>query len=312
MDSPTKFLCAAVSTVIICAIPISGRAEAPRVVATIPPIHALVSAVMRGIGQPHLLIDKRVSPHEFTLRPSQARAVARADLVVWIGPELEAPLRRSLEARSTAGAELRIFDIRGLERLEARPGGAWLDNAHDEHDSDSHSDDVYDPHLWLSLKNAKMIGQAVSAALAKIDPPNAEKYVKNTAELHQRLSELETAIKATLDFHSERRFVLLHDSLQYFEHAFGLTSVGAATTASAQGPGARRLLTLKNLVDGSGVRCIVADPYVSGALTRTLAEGSGAKTAEIDPLGYSHPPGIGQYDAMMLDIAKKLAACLAP
>ena len=312
MNSPIRFLCAAISASIISAMPVPGNAEAPRVVATIPPIHALVASVMEGIGKPQLLIAQRASPHEFNLRPSQARAIARADLIVWVGPELEAPLQRSLEARRTAGAELRILDIPDLERLEARPGGAWLADSQHEHEKHGHSENVLDPHLWLSLKNAEMIGNAVAGALAEIDRPHAEKYQRNAANLSQQLSVLQGEIKAILAAGSETRFVLLHDSLQYFEHDFGLTCVGAATTAAAQGPGARRLRALKRLVDVSGVRCIVADPYVSGALARTLAEGSGAKTAEIDPLGYSHPPGIGQYDAMMFDIAKKLAACLAP
>ncbi len=311
MISRARYLCAVIGAAAGLAFPVSGLAETPRVVATIPPLHALVSAVMGDSGDPYLLIDKRSSPHELNLRPSQARALARADLVVWIGPELEAPLARSLKA-TRRGKSLRVLGIPGLVRHGARPGGAWHDHEHHEHESDGHAEGTLDPHVWLSPRNADLIGYAVAESLAELDPPNAGAYRRNADLLSQRLSDLKKDINAVITEHGEKPFIVLHDSLQYFEHAFKLNNAGAVTTASAKGAGARTLRELKELVDASGIRCIVADPYVSKAFARTLVEGNDANTAEIDPLGYSHAPGKHRYDAMMRDIAGRLAACLAP
>lgn len=62
---------------------------APSVVATIAPVHSLVSGVMEGVGEPSLLLKGFVSPHAYSLRPSEARRLEQADVVYWIGPNLE-------------------------------------------------------------------------------------------------------------------------------------------------------------------------------------------------------------------------------
>ena len=58
-----------------------AQAGAPRVVASIKPVHSLVSAVMQGAGEPGLLVGGSGSPHAYALRPSEARALSRADIV---------------------------------------------------------------------------------------------------------------------------------------------------------------------------------------------------------------------------------------
>ena len=77
-----------------------GRADEPanglKVVASIFPIHALTAGVMEGIGEPGLLLDPTVSPHHFSLKPSQARLLQEADLIIWVGPTLEYPLNSSI------------------------------------------------------------------------------------------------------------------------------------------------------------------------------------------------------------------------
>ena len=80
-----------------------AHAEVPRVATDIAPIHSLVSMVMQGAGSPDLIIPPGASPHSYAMRPSEARAVAKADLVVWVGPELSPWLGRVLEALELPG-----------------------------------------------------------------------------------------------------------------------------------------------------------------------------------------------------------------
>ncbi|MCZ4282812.1 zinc ABC transporter substrate-binding protein [Kiloniella laminariae] len=120
--------------------------EAPRVAVSILPIHALVQSVMEGVGEPELLIDQGASPHGYSLRPSQVRALNSADLVVWVGEGLETFLVKSLHQKSEnggTGAALELMDIAGLTLLENRTAGAWKtgeDHDHGEKEGDGHTE----------------------------------------------------------------------------------------------------------------------------------------------------------------------------
>ena len=76
----------------------SPAAAAPEVVASVAPIHSLVAAVMAGVGEPKLLVPPGASPHAYSLRPSEARALAGADIVFRVGPGLETFLDKPLAA----------------------------------------------------------------------------------------------------------------------------------------------------------------------------------------------------------------------
>ncbi|ACM03598.1 Periplasmic solute binding protein precursor [Cereibacter sphaeroides KD131] len=113
-------------------------AEVPRVVTDLPPVHSLVAQVMGDLGEPDLLLGQGADPHSFQLRPSQARALANADLVVWIGPEMTRWLERALEGRK--GEELRLMQVAGTHLQDFGAGAA-----HDHADEgQSHGDEAHD------------------------------------------------------------------------------------------------------------------------------------------------------------------------
>ncbi len=97
-------------------------AEVPVVVTDIPPVHGLVAAVMEGVGEPVLLLERGASEHSYQLRPSQAAALAEAGLVVWIGPELTPWLDEALEATSGEGAVLGLLAAEGTFRQDYGAG----------------------------------------------------------------------------------------------------------------------------------------------------------------------------------------------
>ena len=103
-----------------------AAAEAPRVVASITPIHSLVSNVMGEIGEPLLLIRGLASPHSYQLRPSDAAALAEADVIVWVGPGLENVLARPLLALAGEAEILTLSQSSDLVRWPVRRGGVMV------------------------------------------------------------------------------------------------------------------------------------------------------------------------------------------
>jgi zinc transport system substrate-binding protein len=104
----------------------------PQVVVSIKPIHSLVASIMKGVGEPSLVVEGAASPHTYTLKPSNARALENADLVFWVGPGLEAFLEKPLEALAGKAKVVELEDAPGLIKLPFREGGAF--EAHDDGD----------------------------------------------------------------------------------------------------------------------------------------------------------------------------------
>ncbi|GAA6199539.1 zinc ABC transporter substrate-binding protein [Aquicoccus sp. SU-CL01552] len=121
-------------------------AEAPQVVTDIAPVHALTSTVMDGVGTPVLLVKPGLSPHSYALRPSQARALQDADLVVWVGEGLAPWLEKPLESLAGRGEMLELIEAEGTIKLPYRGADDVLAAAEAEHADHDHAVDDHDDH----------------------------------------------------------------------------------------------------------------------------------------------------------------------
>ena len=114
------------------------------VMASIKPIHSLVSAVMDGAGTPSLIIEGAGSPHTYALKPSQAAQLQDADLIFWVSHDLEAFLEKPIEGLAADAHAIALSDAHGLTKLKFREGGTF--DAHDHDDHDDHGHDKHDDH----------------------------------------------------------------------------------------------------------------------------------------------------------------------
>ncbi|MGF1612015.1 MAG: zinc ABC transporter substrate-binding protein [Kiloniellales bacterium] len=116
----------------------TAAAEAPKVVVSIKPLHSLVAGVMGDLGEPFLLVQGAGSPHSYSLRPSEARALENADLVVWVGPGLESFLEKPLGALAGKARIVELAEAEGVTLRDTREGGAWEAHDHEEHGHGEH------------------------------------------------------------------------------------------------------------------------------------------------------------------------------
>ena len=108
------------------------------VVTSLKPIHSLVSAVMEGVGEPTLIVEGAGSPHAYALKPSQAQSLESADVVFWVGDELEAFLEKPLQTIAANAKSVALIDAHDLIKLKFRDGGAFDDHGHEEKGHDDH------------------------------------------------------------------------------------------------------------------------------------------------------------------------------
>ncbi|KNY34461.1 zinc ABC transporter substrate-binding protein ZnuA [Agrobacterium sp. SUL3] len=312
----------------------SGATAAPDVVVSIKPIHSLVAAIMRGVGEPQLIVEGAASPHTYNLRPSNARKLETADVVFWVGPGLEAFLEKPLEALATKATVVELEDAKGLEKLPFREGGPFEshdhgDEGHDGHNGhaeeegahdhghdhaeghEDHDHGAYDTHLWLDPTNAKAMAQTIETALIAADAGNAATYQSNTKKLIDDLDALDTELAETVKPVKDKPFIVFHDAYQYFEHRYGVKTAGSITVSPETLPGADRVKQMQEKVRQLGATCVFAEPQFEPKLISVITEGTAAKSATLDPEAATLEPGPDLYFKLMRGIAGSLKDCLA-
>lgn len=293
-------------------LPLPASAAAPpQVVVSVKPLHSLVAGIMRGVGEPYLLVRGAASPHAFALRPSDARALAGAQLVVWTGPALETFLGKPLTTLVTGAEVMTVMGLPGLTLLPTRRGGAWDHGQGHDHGPGTTDNLGTDGHVWLDPRNAVRISDAVADALARLDPDHAATYRANAASQRDMLSRLDTEMMVALEPLRSRPFITFHDAYHYLEDRYGLHAVGTITVTPDQPPGAARLTELRRRVKEAGAVCVFAEPQFEPALVRTLAEGTGARTGVLDPEGANIPDGPDLYPALLRFNLRSLVDCLS-
>ena len=115
-----------------------------KVVASIKPIHSLASYLMDGIAKPDLIVDGYASPHGFAMKPSHAKMLQNADLIFWVGEDLESFLEKPLNSIAKKAEKIELMDIKGLNVLEFRERNIFDD--HNDHDHDGHAKKKKDDH----------------------------------------------------------------------------------------------------------------------------------------------------------------------
>ena len=117
-----------------------------KVVASIKPIHSLVSYLMDGVGKPDLIVDGYASPHGFALKPSHAKMLQNADLIFWVGEDLENFLEKPLNSIAKKAEKIELIEIKGLTKLKFRERNIF--DEHDDHGHDDHAkkEDDHDDH----------------------------------------------------------------------------------------------------------------------------------------------------------------------
>ena len=109
-----------------------------KVVASIKPIHSLTSYLMDGVGKPDLIVDGYASPHGFAMKPSHAKMLQDADIIFWVGEDLENFLVKPLSSIAKKAEKIELMEIKGLEVLKFRERNIFDDHDHDEHGHDDH------------------------------------------------------------------------------------------------------------------------------------------------------------------------------
>jgi zinc transport system substrate-binding protein len=273
-----------------------------RVLASIKPVHSLVASVMKGVATPELLVTGTASPHTYSLKPSDAEALSKADLVIWVGPELETFLATSMTNLARPETSFALGEVSGLEKLPPRTGPTFADDG--DHDT-------VDPHYFLGIDNARKMTAAIADRLEKLDPAHADQYQKNAQATQARLDTLQADLRKQLAPAGNAGFIVFHDAYQYFEKSFAIRATGAIGIHPDSQPSAAALATMRQEVMDNKVKCVFSEPQFDARLVTVITEGTQAKTGVLDPEATQQDPGPDLYFNAMEALARSLADCLS-
>ena len=309
-----------------------------KVVASIKPLHSLASYLMDGVGKPDLIVEGYGSPHGFSMKPSHAKILQNADLIFWVGEDLEIFLEKPLSSIAKKAEKIELMEIKGLNVLKFRERNIFDKHDHDDHDDhgkkeddhddhehddhdkkeehddhddhdghEGHAHGEYDPHIWLDPMNAKVILNEMVEHLIENDAKNASKYKSNLINAFKDIDKLTADVKA--DLSKSTASIVFHDAYQYFEERFDINILGAFTVNTDVMPGAEQLSEIREIIEHDKVSCIFSEPQFNPDIINAVAKDMDIKTGILDPLGATLNPGKNLYFDLIRNMSDSFKGC---
>jgi zinc transport system substrate-binding protein len=292
-----------------------SNAAMATVLTSIRPLAFIAAAIADGIVPVEVLLPSTASPHDYTLRPSDLRRLRTAELIVWVGPELESFLTQPL--RSLTVPQLLLSQMAAIKPL-LRVEGKLTKTDHGEHGQGGSSVTApccashagYDLHIWLSPMVARQIAQQIQITLLKSYPHYRTRLVANLTQFEQQLNQVESEIRSQLAPLSQRGYFVFHDAYRYFESYFGLQQRGHFTINPVLAPGAQRLQQIRRQLQQPGVICLFTEPQFKPRIIESIAHGTQAKLGTLDPLGSEIPVAKESYFCFLTQLTQQFSDCL--
>ena len=275
---------------------------------------------MDGVGEPSLIIEGSTSPHSFVLKPSHAKMIEQADIIFWIGEDIETFMEKPLESIAKNAKKISFMELTSIEKLKFREENIFDHDDHDDHghgekkDHDDHGHGheghhhgEFDAHIWLDPANAKEMLHEIAHELADLDPNNASKYESNADQAIMSIDKMIKEIDGNIN--KDAKFIVFHDAYQYFEKRFGVMTAGALTLNTDVLPGAKQISEIQEVIEERDIKCIFSEPQFNPKIIETIAQDTGIKTGVLDPLGSIFDANKMQYFKLINDLGNKLKDC---
>ncbi|KEY57957.1 zinc ABC transporter substrate-binding protein ZnuA [Serratia sp. DD3] len=318
-------------TLIAGSLMMAGSATAA-VVTSIRPLGFIASAIADGVMPTEVLLPDGASPHDFALRPSDIKRLQSADLVLWVGPDMEAFLSKSLK-QIPANKQLAISELPAVQPLLIK-GDDEHDhkNEHDhnhnhnqkhDHDHDhkhatdsamaaenEHNHGEYNQHMWLSPEIAKVTAIAIHDRLLELMPQNKDKLDANLRQFEDQLAQTDKNLVRILTPVQSKGYFVFHDAYGYFEKHFGLSPLGHFTVNPEIQPGAQRLHQIRTQLVEQKAVCVFAEPQFRPAVINAVAKGTQVRSGTLDPLGSGIALGKESYGNFLQALSNQYLSCL--
>lgn len=233
-----------------------------------------VADITKEIGRDKVnvsvMVPKGTEAHDFEPKPKDVASLNESDLFIYNGLDMEHWAEDTLK---TINSDVTIVEAsKDANLLELK------------NSSDDHGHGNYDPHIWLSLKEAKVMAKNIMEGLIKVDAANEDYYVENFNDFTKRADELFSEYEKKFQYVKNKNFVTGHEAFAYLCRDFDLTQ---KSVAGVFNEGEATSVKLKETIDyckSNNVKTIFMEQGASSKVTDTISKETGAKVEEINTL----------------------------
>ncbi|AVI95273.1 High-affinity zinc uptake system protein ZnuA precursor [Haemophilus influenzae] len=308
------------------------------VLASVKPLGFIVSSIADGVTGTQVLVPAGASPHDYNLKLSDIQKVKSADLVVWIGEDIDSFLDKPI-SQIERKKVITIADLADVKPLLSKAHHEHFhedgdhdhdykhehkhDHKHDhdhkhehKHDHEHHDHDHHEGlttnwHVWYSPAISKIVAQKVADKLTAQFPDKKALIAQNLSDFNRTLAEQSEKITAQLANVKDKGFYVFHDAYGYFNDAYGLKQTGYFTINPLVAPGAKTLAHIKEEIDEHKVNCLFAEPQFTPKVIESLAKNTKVNVGQLDPIGDKVTLGKNSYATFLQSTADSYMECLA-
>lgn len=299
------------------------------VLTTVKPLGFIASAITEGVTESKVLLPVTASPHDYSLKPSDVEQLKSAQLVVWVGEDLETFLEKSID-KLPKEKVLSLDDVPAIKAIVDATEKHDHDHKHEHHehhdhkhehhehaheghdhhhDHEGHSHDK-DWHIWFSPEASLAAAEQIAARLSVQLPEQKAKIAENLATFKANLTAKNEQIRNQLSQVKGKGYYTFHDAYGYFERAYGLNSLGSFTINPSVAPGAKTLSMIKKNIAEHKAQCLFAEPQFTPKVIESLSKGTQVKVGQLDPLGAKIELSQTAYPQFLQAIADEFSQCL--
>lgn len=251
-------LSAALAAFAMSCRPAAEATEKIRVIVTILPLAEFVESVGKEKVEVTVMVPPGASPHTYELTPSQMVEVSQARMLVKVGSGVEFELAWMGKIVAANQDMLVIDSSTGIVLMGK------------------------DPHIWLSLRNAKIMVENICTGLIEADPDNQSYYTQNKNSYLTKLDALDKDIREDLSGIENRRFIVLHPAWGYFARDYNLEQI--PIEVGGKEPSGQDIASLIEEAREHDIKLIFASPQFNAKSAEVIAREIEGRVVFVDPL----------------------------
>jgi zinc transport system substrate-binding protein len=258
---------------VACGVEDPGSGDQITVVASFYPLAFVAGEVGGDLIEVDNLTPAGAEPHGVELTASQVRALASADLVLYLGSGFQPSVEQAVGT----------IEGQAVDALATQPGAT--------------GDSGFDPHVWLDPQRTAAIVRLVRDRFAAVDPDHAATYERNADRLEARLDALDRAYRDGLAGCERDAIVTSHEAFGHLAAAYGLHHIGISGIDPEAEPSPQGLTEAVEFVNERRLTTVFFEVLMPPVVAETLADETGARIARLNPI--ENPPRSGDYFTAM-------------
>jgi len=314
---------------------VSGAPQAEtHIVTSIKPVELVVRAIATDDMQITSLVPPGSSPHNYTMKPSQRRALENADVIFWVGPEMETFLNRLLSGQEFRDRTVALTAAEPDSGKDTHSEHAHDAHAHDEpagehhghhHEEETKEEDEHhterhghghdhgdgeDPHIWLDPELAIGMAETIRDALSALESVDAAALNENFQQFKVSVRKTDANVRKRLMPAHDISLFAYHDAFTRFAEHYDLKLEGVLTLNPELSPGARHIADVQDKLRNANHPCLLTEPQFNSQWWHSITENLDVTFSTWDPLATDIEITANGYNDFQQSIVDAVLKCL--